>query len=249
MPPRKGNGCSPQFPRDSVAAALAPPPLLKLTPHPLQGGHTLLPFHSIHRLPSKLLAQTMLSQGSSSFHACLPERHAQSAEESGSDLNRLESYKPIYFLMGSPNTKIEVSLKTKVIEGFNLYVGYSQLMMWELFRKSPYFSDLNYNPEIFYRMVLKADSKMIPTRWLDFGGFEHESNGKGGVNERSWNRSYLRYHDEVDSTMGSRVYWSIKAWGPYSEVPSVFRLPRQAVHATRFSPFCPRIQCSMNWIG
>src|SRR5579863_7342928 len=75
MPPRKGNGCSPQFPRDSVAAALAPPPLLKLTPHPLQGGHTLLPFHSIHRLPSKLLAQTMLSQGSSSFHACLPERH------------------------------------------------------------------------------------------------------------------------------------------------------------------------------
>src|SRR5579872_4900730 len=77
MPPRKGNGCSPQFPRDSVAAALAPPPLLKLTPHPLQGGHTLLPFHSIHRLPSKLLAQTMLSQGSSSFHACLPERHNQ----------------------------------------------------------------------------------------------------------------------------------------------------------------------------
>src|SRR5579863_1112525 len=75
MPPRKGNGCSPQFPRDSVAAALAPPPLLKLTPHPLQGGHTLLPFHRIHRLPSKLLAQTMLSQGSSSFHACLPERH------------------------------------------------------------------------------------------------------------------------------------------------------------------------------
>src|SRR5579863_4587745 len=75
VPPRKGNGCSPQFPRDSVAAALAPPPLLKLTPHPLQGGHTLLPFHSIHRLPSKLLAQTMLSQGSSSFHACLPERH------------------------------------------------------------------------------------------------------------------------------------------------------------------------------
>src|SRR5579863_6392720 len=75
MPPRKGNGCSPQFPRDSVAAALAPPPLLKLTPHPLQGGHTLLPFHSIHRLPSKLLAQTTLSQGSSSFHACLPERH------------------------------------------------------------------------------------------------------------------------------------------------------------------------------
>src|SRR5579863_7338653 len=76
MPPRKGNGCSPQFPRDSVAAALAPPPLLKLTPHPLQGGHTLLPFHRIHRPPSKLLAQTMLSQGSSSFHACLPERHA-----------------------------------------------------------------------------------------------------------------------------------------------------------------------------
>jgi len=34
-----------------------------------------------------------------------------------------------------------------------------------------------------------------------------------------------------------------------TEVPSVFRLPRQAVHATRFSPSCPRIQCSMNWIG
>src|SRR5579863_2028478 len=88
MPPRKGNGCSPQFPRDSVAAALAPPPLLKLTPHPLQGGHTLLPFHSIHRLPSKLLAQTMLSQGSSSFHACLPERHGTAALDASPETTR-----------------------------------------------------------------------------------------------------------------------------------------------------------------
>src|SRR5579863_1108075 len=90
MPPRKGNGCSPQFPRDSVAAALAPPPLLKLTPHPLQGGHTLLPFHRIHRLPSKLLAQTMLSQGSSSFHACLPERHLHGAFPRGRQQAQLD---------------------------------------------------------------------------------------------------------------------------------------------------------------
>src|SRR5579863_248716 len=94
MPPRKGNGCSPQFPRDSVAAALAPPPLLKLTPHPLQGGHTLLPFHRIHRPPSKLLAQPMLSQGSSSFHACLPERHRVPATGHPSG-NTIQSFKNV----------------------------------------------------------------------------------------------------------------------------------------------------------
>lgn len=89
-------------------------------------------------------------------------------------------------------TKIQLSLKIRIIQDQNLYFGYTQLMLWELERPDPYFSDVNYNPEFFYRFHL-ADRN---TRWLDIGPFEHESNGKGGIDERSWDRTYIRYHDE-----------------------------------------------------
>lgn len=134
------------------------------------------------------------------------------AEEDGRPLVHLESYKPLYFIMGRPDTKIELSFKVKMIEGRGIYLGYTQLMMWELFHSSPFFSDLNYNPEFFYRLHIAGD----PRRWLDLGGFEHESNGKGGGDERSWNRTYLRYHGENDLGRQVRLFWSLQAWVPYT---------------------------------
>lgn len=134
------------------------------------------------------------------------------AQENWTQVVKFEDYKPDYFLMGQPDAKIQGSVKVPLIQGHTFYFGYTQLMMWQLVRPGPYFSDINYNPEFFYRFPFgdKGD------RWLDFGAFEHESNGQGGNDERSWNRTYVRGHNEW--TMGGRAKLRVelKAWIQYS---------------------------------
>jgi len=139
-----------------------------------------------------------------------------SAQENWTAVAPLELYKPDYFLMGQPDTKIQFSFKIRLLQDQNLYFGYSQLMKWELFRPDPFFADLNYNPEFFYRFKLDGSS----TTWVDFGPFEHESNGKGGAEERSWNRTYARVHDEWRVGDQAGLKGEFKAWIPYSYNPS-----------------------------
>lgn len=153
----------------------------------------------------------------------LPLAHAENAPATGPEpayepkpdrkLVQIYQYKPMYFLMGHPNTKIEVSFRVELDRLIPLYLGYTQLMMWELLRKSPYFSDVDYNPEVFYRISLGGQD-----HWLDLGGFEHESNGKGGADERSWDRSYVRYHASFRMRAQTRLLWNVKAWVPYDYI-------------------------------
>ena len=130
------------------------------------------------------------------------------AEEGGGSGGRFELYKPTYFVSGYPDTKIELSFKFRVIPSLELYFAYSQLMMWELFSSDPRFRDINYAPEALYRLRLGAQS------WLDISFFEHESNGTGGADERSWNRSALRFHSE-ESLGRATLRWSLTGWVAY----------------------------------
>lgn len=61
-------------------------------------------------------------------------------------------------------------------------IGYTQLSFWQLYVDSAYFRETNYNPEAFVTLPIKTDSlKAIRI------AFAHQSNGRGGVEERSWN--------------------------------------------------------------
>ena len=91
-------------------------------------------------------------------------------------LIQLERHKPLYFLMGRPHTKIQISFKIGLIQRVPIYLGYTQLLIGDLFVADPGFRDVNYNPEIFYRLSLP-----LADHWIDFSPYEHESNGKGGV--------------------------------------------------------------------
>jgi outer membrane phospholipase A len=143
------------------------------------------------------------------------------AQEHWTQVAPFEDYKPDYFLEGQPEAKIQGSVKIAIVKDQNFYFGYTQLMLWELFRPSPYFSDLDYDPEFFYRFRL-GDGK---TRWLDFGPFEHESNGVGNAGERSWNRTYVRIHDEWALLGRTKLRAELKAWVPYSMNASNRNLP------------------------
>jgi phospholipase A1 len=138
----------------------------------------------------------------------------------------LEGYKPNYFLFGNPDSKIQLSAKAQLFEEKRLYFAYSQVMFWEIGRVSSPITDVNFNPELFYRFDLSGAPKEQDTSpddpvargdktWLDVGLLEHESNGEADPFSRSWNRSYVKYVLESDYDDGLRLYSTFKAWFPW----------------------------------
>ena len=64
-----------------------------------------------------------------------------------------------------------------------LSLAYTQLSYWQVYADSQYFRETDYEPEIFF--------SHIQTNYLSWKvGAEHQSNGRGGTQERSWNRLY-----------------------------------------------------------
>ncbi|AKP74683.2 phospholipase A [Piscirickettsia salmonis] len=83
---------------------------------------------------------------------------------------------------------------------YSLNVGYTQLSYWQFYAKSQYFRETNYEPELFV-------TDHFHRNWQISYGVVHQSNGRGGSLERSWNRAYLNLE-------ASGEHWlvSIKPW-------------------------------------
>ena len=90
-----------------------------------------------------------------------------------------------------------------------LYAAYTQDSYWQLYTNSPYFRETNYQPELFLdneiNLPMGGDWNFSD---LDIGAM-HQSNGRGGPLERSWNRAYF-------STIMTNDNWmiSIQPWTP-----------------------------------
>ncbi|MDF1795198.1 MAG: phospholipase A [Coxiellaceae bacterium] len=65
----------------------------------------------------------------------------------------------------------------------SLMVSYTQLSYWQVYAKSQWFRETNYEPQIFLSSNFKKN-------WLVRVGLDHQSNGRGGELERSWNRVF-----------------------------------------------------------
>ena len=114
---------------------------------------------------------------------------------------RLSRYKDIYAIVGSPNTKINVSFKYQITSYLNLYLGYTQTMFWDLGKASSPFEDISFNPDVFYRLNFPQYTFL---KAIDLGLYEHKSNGKGGLDSRSWSGSYVKLY-----TMVKFYSWSL----------------------------------------
>jgi phospholipase A1/A2 len=112
------------------------------------------------------------------------------------------AYKPIYMAYGNQLTKIQFSFRSQVIDDKPLNFAYTQIIFWQLSKKSAPFLDATYNPELFYRK--KMEGPLFTS--LDFGIWEHNSNGKDGVDSRSYDQSYLRGSFEKDWTRIATVF-------------------------------------------
>lgn len=89
--------------------------------------------------------------------------------------------------------KFQISFKAKLTEGLfgrhgDLWAGYTQQSNWQLYNSSSPFRDTIYEPEIMaiFRSNLHLGGG-LRLRLLSFG-LNHQSNGRGLPQSRSWNR-------------------------------------------------------------
>ena len=65
-------------------------------------------------------------------------------------------------------------------------IGYTQKSFWQLYADSAFFRETNYNPEFFMTIPVAHINHFDYFKAIRLG-FEHQSNGRGGLEERSWN--------------------------------------------------------------
>jgi len=66
-----------------------------------------------------------------------------------------------------------------------LFLTYSQLAFWDIYKDSFPFSDINFNPSIGIGRALSHNNRFLGTIMFQV---EHESNGKDSIESRSWNK-------------------------------------------------------------
>jgi len=136
-------------------------------------------------------------------------------------LPNLESYEPMYFLVGTnpEDSKFQVSLKYRLfseegslaqrfpwITGFHF--GYTQTSFWDLKSASAPFEDTSYKPEVLFLFTNITSGIPCAKGFFVQSGLQHESNGRDGNASRSTNFLYLRpmcvFYDEA-SRLGLMV--------------------------------------------
>lgn len=86
---------------------------------------------------------------------------------------------------------------------FSLNAAYTQKSFWQMYAKSQWFRETNYNPQIFLTYNFNKNLS------LDVG-LDHESNGRGADMERSWNRAFTTVNYKVSNfTLESEIWYVV----------------------------------------
>lgn len=119
-------------------------------------------------------------------------------------------YKDNYFIAGTTiggkptatnsDVKFQVSIAQRLTKGtlpFNtyLYLFYTQKCMWNVFENSMPMRDFNFNPGIGLAKHLFVKNRYVGKVTLMI---EHESNGRDGIESRSWNKVSLASNIFID---------------------------------------------------
>jgi phospholipase A1 len=154
-----------------------------------------------------------------------PSKQLSNADSIIKQLDALPSfgiYKDNYFIVGTDmfkkptqmnsDAKFQISIRQRLTNSTlpfktYLFLTYSQKAFWNVFQNSFPFRDLNFNPTLGLGKALVRDNRFLGTISLQF---EHESNGKDGLDSRSWNKvSFSSYF-----TLDDRWDFQAKAWIP-----------------------------------
>ncbi|MCR4297746.1 MAG: phospholipase A [Gallionella sp.] len=86
-----------------------------------------------------------------------------------------------------------------------LHFGYTQTAVWDMGVDSKPFHDTSYRPSLFWQKRLD-ESEAMP-RYLRVG-YEHESNGKDGINSRSIDLAYIQPAWRADFNDGKSLIFA-----------------------------------------
>lgn len=89
-----------------------------------------------------------------------------------------------------------------------LRFGYSQLSWWNIADDSSPFTEHNYNPEVYWDFTQPGRPLIGDFPYVDRVGLEHQSNGLGGLDSRSWDRIYAQktYHLLPQLRLGFKLW-------------------------------------------
>ena len=109
-------------------------------------------------------------------------------------------------------TEFQVSIKYDITSNlFGLHeiytAAYTQHSFWQLYVSSAYFRESNYAPELFVTVPFYTLSQHTYFKALRFG-IAHQSNGRGGAEERSWNYVYLSSYWQYKYLFAELKLWS-----------------------------------------
>jgi phospholipase A1/A2 len=118
-------------------------------------------------------------------------------------MTNLSFYEPVYFIIGSyPAAEFQFSIKYQLLDldsrwnplGHS-YFAFTQTSLWDLISPDPSFYDSSYKPSLFLFYTNVYSARLYSTNQVRFdlqAGTEHESNGRGGLGERSLYTAYLQ---------------------------------------------------------
>jgi len=93
----------------------------------------------------------------------------------------------------------QLSFKVKLVEGLigegdDLWFGYTQQSMWQMYNKalSAPFRNTDFEPEVMYVIPTDHNFFGLKLRMVSLG-LVHQSNGRGEPLSRSWNRAYAQF--------------------------------------------------------
>ncbi|MGB1261846.1 MAG: phospholipase A [Cognaticolwellia sp.] len=118
--------------------------------------------------------------------------------------------------LASSESKFQLSIKVPLnynsmfIDGDEFYFGFTLQSWWQIYSEniSKPFRETNYQPEFFY---------LAPLEWHPAGGntgfmlgIEHQSNGRGQLLSRSWNRVYFDFlFEKGNFALSLRPWWRL----------------------------------------
>jgi phospholipase A1 len=120
--------------------------------------------------------------------------------------DHFSAHEPMYFIMGTekPAARFQLSLKYRVLNDTGplatkypalkgLHVAYTQRSLWDITSDSSPFYDTSYSPEVMFESLAPDTGSTGGFTWLGYQtAFQHESNGRGGAESRSFNSVYFR---------------------------------------------------------
>lgn len=134
----------------------------------------------------------------------------------------LMSHEPIYMLFGLPDdqVKLQISFKYDVLytTKLGLYLGYNQLMFWDLYSASSPFKEIVFNPELFweFRSGYNFLNDIVFT-YVDFvrlAFYSHYSNGRVDPFSRGVETAYAQGQFGIgeDFRLGLNLKFHFYTW-------------------------------------